>query len=165
MSFKSMQWVLDQEDVHGSEKFVLFVLAFRDNHDEPHGCWPSFNRMAQDCGIDRSTVIRSLRHLESLGKIKSEKRRDTKGGQSTNYYSFPLVWVVAKSHHLVAPRHRGSGIQHKRVVAPRHPNLKELTVMEPSRSALPILPPEEQRQLQNQFLAKMKQIVSAGGFR
>jgi hypothetical protein len=159
LSFKAQQWVLEQEDVKGVDKWVLFVLAFRDNHDEPHGCYPSFNRMAKDCGLDRRTIIRVLNRLEVSGKIASSPRKKVNGDPSSNYYSFPQVWKVVEKK-VVAHGHQGSGTRGKRVVAQRHPNLlKTLTKREPSRSALPELPPEEQKQFQNNFLATMRKIM------
>jgi hypothetical protein len=161
LSFKAQQWALEQDDVKGLDKWILFILAYRDNPDEPHGCFPSINRMALDCGMNRRTVIRIIQRLEEAGKIKSETRRKVNGDRSSNYYSFPQVWkplVVAESHQVVAVRHQGSGIRGKKVVAVRHPNNKDLTEREHSRSALS-LPAEEERKLQQQFLTTMKSIA------
>jgi hypothetical protein len=165
VSFKAIQWALEQEDVFGLEKSVLIILAFRDAHDEPHGCFPSLNRMASDCGINRSTVIRLIKRLVEKGKVKSDPRRRPTGESSSNYYTFPQVWAVEisvenkkKQKRVVATRYHGSRKEGERVVAPGDPNLKGLTVNEPSRSALPVSPSEEQ-QFKNNFLSEMKRVA------
>ena len=73
MSYKAQQWALDQDDVFGLDKFILFILAYRDNHDEPHGCWPSQSRMAEDCGVSRRQINYSLKKLERL--VSSDRMR------------------------------------------------------------------------------------------
>jgi DNA-binding transcriptional MocR family regulator len=161
VSYAAQQWALEQKDVKGIDKWVLFMLAYRDGHDEPHGCWPSLNRMATDCGVSRRTIIRAIQRLVSSGKVMSEERRKCNGDRSSNRYSFPQVWKLAEKS-VVTRSHQGSVRKRKLVVTQSHPNLKELTKREPSRSALPVsLPIDEQRQLQNNFLAAMKKI--AGG--
>lgn len=159
MSYKAQQWVLEQTDISGLEKWVLFMLAYRDSHDEPHGCYPSVNRMARDCGVNRRTVMRILNRLVKMGKIHSEPRRKVSGDRSSNLYTFPQVWQEGAKG-VVAPRHYRSGVRRPGVVTPRHPNLKDLTNREPSRAALPI-PIEENRKFQNQFLNEMKRIAGS----
>lgn len=97
MSFKALTWALEQTDVEGLEKFVLFMVAYRDNHDSPHGCFPSLERIAKDCGIARSTAAQHITSLEEKNKIKKTNRFDDKGNQLTNYYELPSVWGDAGS--------------------------------------------------------------------
>ena len=164
MSFKAMQWVLEQEDVKFPDRFVLFILAYRDNHDDPHGCYPSFNRMAKDTGLSRREIIYSIQRLVKSGKLKSESRKKTDGTDSSNYYTFPQVWNVVENSHrgVVHGVHREGAPRRKGVVHGVHPNLLKRTVKEPSRSALS-LPPDEQKQFQGKFLAEMKRIAEAKG--
>lgn len=162
LSFKAQQWALEQDDVRFPDKFVLFMLAYRDNHDEPHGCYPSLNRMAKDCGLSRRTVIRSIKRLVKSGKVKSERRHKVNGDPSSNYYSFPTVWEGSVTQSpppskVVSRRHRGSALRSPRVVSDSHPNLLDGTIEEPSRSAQP-LPPEENKKFQEKFLAEMKKM-------
>ena len=129
VSYKAQQWVLEQQDVHGSDKFVLFMLAYRDNHDDPHGCWPSINRIASDCGLNRSTVRRAVYRLIDAGKIKVLSRRSQDGDSETNYYYLPQVWVGADSTHPVgahsthpgAQSTGGGGTMHRGVGRTMHP--------------------------------------------
>src|SRR5580704_6551000 len=94
MSYKAQQWALEQNDVFGLDKWVLFILAYRDNHDEPHGCWPSQSRMATDCGVSRRAINYSLKKLEKLGKVHRQRRTSPEGDPDSTYYTFPQVWGV-----------------------------------------------------------------------
>jgi DNA-binding transcriptional MocR family regulator len=124
LSFKALAWAFDQ-DVRNPEKSVLIALAYRDNHDEPHGCWPSIPRIAKDCGISQRTVQRSLYSLESLGLIHRRGR-----SHKSTFYFMPLAWVVSESHH--------PGVtQSPPLVSVRHPEPKVLTVRERKPRAQP----------------------------
>jgi hypothetical protein len=92
LSFKALAWAFDQ-DLRNPDKCVLIALAYRDNHDEPHGCYPSVPRIAKDCGVSERTVQRCLIDLESLGLIE----RHLRSHRSTLYF-MPLAWVVSDSH-------------------------------------------------------------------
>lgn len=54
-------------------------------------CWPSLNTLASTIGISRSTVIRSLEKLESLGLISISHRNGSDGSQDTNIYTILAV--------------------------------------------------------------------------
>lgn len=92
MSFKALAWAIEQTDVAGLEKFVLTMIAYRDSHDYPHGCYPSMERIASDCGISRSTVAEHLNSLEEKGKIRRTQRFNGQGGLTSNFYDIPEVW-------------------------------------------------------------------------
>jgi hypothetical protein len=94
MSFDAMSWALKQDDVFGNEKWVLFMMAYRDNHEEPHGCFPSMRRLACDCGIDKMTVCRAIQALVQKGKITEQKRRGKSGAPISSYYYFPQVYAL-----------------------------------------------------------------------
>lgn len=115
MSFKALAWAFDQE-LNNPEKSVLIALAYRDNHDEPHGCYPSIPRIAKDCGISERTVQRSIAFLESK-KLVRLHRRDNR----STFYSMPSAWVVSHSHH--------PGVtQSPPLVSHSHPEPKDLTI-------------------------------------
>lgn len=99
LSFKALSWAIEQSDVSGNDKYVLILLAYRDNGNEPHGCFPSLRRLSKDCGIDKATVLRALRSLILKGKITASKRRKPNGDAASTLYSFPHVWVVAPCDH------------------------------------------------------------------
>jgi hypothetical protein len=123
LSFKALAWAFDQE-LKTPEKSVLIALAYRDNHDEPHGCFPSLARVAKDCGLDRSTVVRCIKSLIFKGLVARKSRRDPKGDKATSFYTLPPVWVGAHSTYGRCCLHLGVGAHS--TIEP-----KELTVREP----------------------------------
>ena len=117
MSFEALSWAIKQE-LKAPEKSVLLMLAYRDNPDPPHGCFPSIPRIAKDCGLSERTVQRCLDRLEAVGLIK----RGLRSHRST-LYSIPYAWVVSQSHH---PGVR----QSPPLVSHSHPEPKVLTQKE-----------------------------------
>ena len=159
LSFKAQQWALEQEDVKGLDKWVLFILAYRDSHDEPHGCFPSFNRMAKDCGLSRATIMRCVARLISSKKISRIVRRKKAGHPDSNYYHFPQVW----GEQVVANSNQGGVRKRRGVVANSAPNQKltgseQETTRAQKPSAAPSLSIEEQKEAQRKFLAMMKRV-------
>ncbi|MFJ9634945.1 helix-turn-helix domain-containing protein [Streptomyces sp. NPDC101175] len=78
MSAEHMGMVFAAEGLDGSEKLLLLGYT---NWTDPYGyCWPSEERLADDCGISRSTVQRSKRKLVQKKLLKSV-RRTSKSGQ------------------------------------------------------------------------------------
>jgi hypothetical protein len=138
MSFKALAWAFAQDDLRNPEKSVLIALAYRDNRDEPHGCFPSLARVAKDCGLDRSTVVRCLQVLISQGKIHRKARTDAQGDKATSVYSFPLVWGVGANNAYLgasntypgADKAEGRCTQHRGVGANCTIEPKDLTVIE-----------------------------------
>ncbi|WP_105464398.1 helix-turn-helix domain-containing protein [Escherichia coli] len=65
-------------------KLVLIKLA--DNANDNGECWPSYQHVADQCEVSRSTVKSHIRALEEMGLLKRESRR--KGGlnQSNVFY-------------------------------------------------------------------------------
>lgn len=68
-----------------SAKMVLQALQY---HTGVHGyCWPSYERIAEEIGLSRKTVITMMKKLEFYGYVIKEK--GTKTGtnkQSSNRY-------------------------------------------------------------------------------
>jgi Helix-turn-helix domain len=137
MSFKALAWAFEQQ-IGNPQKTVLIALAYRDNHDDPHGCFPSIPRIALDCGLSERTVQRCLLWLEELKFIKRRSRPHT----STFYY-MPLAWVVSDSHHPGGP-------QSPPLVSDSHPEPKVLTVIERK-------PRAQTRSARNRFDEMMEQ--------
>ncbi len=75
-------------------KLVLIKLA--DNASDQGECWPSYQHIADQCEIDRSTVRKHIKHLESQGLLRIENREGPKGN-STNLYYLTLRNPVAKT--------------------------------------------------------------------
>lgn len=74
-----MAMVFAAEGLAGPEKHLL--LAFT-NYTDPHGyCWPSEQRLADDCGTSVSTVARQKRSLKKRGLLKSVRRINPRTGE------------------------------------------------------------------------------------
>lgn len=75
-------------------KLVLIKLA--DNANDQGECWPSYQHIADQCEIARSTVRKHIKDLESAGFLRIEHREGPKGN-SSNLYHLSLHPVVPKS--------------------------------------------------------------------
>jgi DNA-binding transcriptional ArsR family regulator len=65
-------------------KLVLVKLA--DNASDQGECWPSYQHIADQCEIDRSTVRRHIKALEAQGLLRVENREGPKGNSSNLYH-------------------------------------------------------------------------------
>lgn len=88
MSHTAMNWALTKKQLTPSQWIVLIKLA--DRHNPDHGCFPSIDRIADDCNMSRSTVQRVLSHLESINLISREHRPAKHGGLTSNMYHLNL---------------------------------------------------------------------------
>lgn len=68
-------------------KLVLIKLA--DNASDSGECWPSYQHIADQCEIDRSTVRKHIKALADAGFLKVENREGPKGN-SSNLYTLTL---------------------------------------------------------------------------
>lgn len=91
MSFEAMGWALQQRDTKSAAKFVLLMVAYREWHHPPYGCFISINELAADCGLDRATVIRVLKKLVEAKKVEQHKRAEAGKGKLSSFYWFPTV--------------------------------------------------------------------------
>jgi DNA-binding transcriptional ArsR family regulator len=89
-------------------KLVLIKLA--DNASDQGECWPSYQHIADQCEIDRSTVRKHIKHLESQGLLRIENREGPKGN-STNLYYLTLRNPVGQNSTPVGPESTGVGPQ------------------------------------------------------
>ncbi|HCS5809031.1 TPA: helix-turn-helix domain-containing protein [Escherichia coli] len=65
-------------------KLVLIKLA--DNANDNGECWPSYQHIADQCEVSRSTVKSHIRALEEMGILKREFRRKGELNQSNVFY-------------------------------------------------------------------------------
>lgn len=84
MCIRAIVWAFDQKCPSPSAKLVLIKLADHANDDGE--CWPSQGHIAEDCGIDRSTVCYHIKTLVRAGYITTEQRIKENGGQLSNRY-------------------------------------------------------------------------------
>lgn len=69
------------------QKLVLIKLA--DNANDEGYCWPSYQYIADHCGMNRRTVIRYVKALEKKGVLSVERRR--KDNESNHSNMFKLI--------------------------------------------------------------------------
>ncbi|EAZ8964779.1 helix-turn-helix domain-containing protein [Salmonella enterica] len=65
-------------------KLVLIKLS--DNANDEGECWPSYQHIADQCEVSRSTVKSHIRALEDMGLLKREFRRKGELNQSNVFY-------------------------------------------------------------------------------
>ncbi|MGL6246226.1 helix-turn-helix domain-containing protein [Pseudomonas sp.] len=88
-------------------KLVLIKLA--DNASDQGECWPSYQHIADQCEIDRSTVRKHIKQLEAQGLLRIENRDGPKGN-STNLY-FLTFGGVGRNSTPVGPESTAVGPQ------------------------------------------------------
>lgn len=79
MSHEATNWAIKQYGLKPTTKIVLWHLCDRFNPD--YGCFPSQDRLAQDCEIGRATLNRHLDDLEARGLIRRIRNVDAKTGR------------------------------------------------------------------------------------
>ncbi|KPC13021.1 helix-turn-helix domain-containing protein [Pseudomonas syringae group genomosp. 3] len=95
-------------------KLVLVKLA--DNASDQGECWPSYQHIADQCEIDRSTVRRHIKNLADQGLLRIENRAGPKGN-SSNLYFLTLQGGGTDST-PVGPKSTGVGTQPTPPVGP-----------------------------------------------
>lgn len=97
MSAAHMGMVFAAAGLDGSEKLLLLGYT---NYTDPHGyCWPSEERLADDCGTSRSTVQRAKRKLAARNLVKSVRRSNPKTGEpisNLTRVNLPLLASMAR---------------------------------------------------------------------
>lgn len=137
--------IFDRHDLSVYEKIVYLYLCRR--ADSESRAWPSYARIAQDCGISRDTAIRAVAKLVEKGLLEKNVRKDPNGNMTSNEYILLPVFspqnpdprkrdcdnnhgngngyeqpgVVAHSDQVVADSHRGSRSQQLPLVADSDP--------------------------------------------
>lgn len=84
-------------------------------------CFPSFERLAAECGVHRSTVIRSIKELEEAGFLIVHRAENPGRGKAyTNRYESALPKRVAEKHSLpervAEDAKKGSGVLPESVI-------------------------------------------------
>ena len=129
MSDKAITWAFAQDIQPSTRKFVLIALA--DSADDFGICWPSYNTIAEKCGIGRKTAIRNVKSLVEDG-ILTKHSRYKKSGQNSNAFALNMGVEVRDDHplkDLVSERHPPS----VRVTPPQCQSDTQ-TVIEPSEN-------------------------------
>ncbi|CAB5220152.1 Helix-turn-helix domain containing protein [uncultured Caudovirales phage] len=102
MSFDGIKWAFTQI-LSSQDKLVLLVIANRINQKTGE-CFPSMGSMAEDTGLSRRSILRSIDNLNRLNLIHIEPRflGNTKGKRShiyrLNMNAKPKLTLVTGSH-------------------------------------------------------------------
>lgn len=73
MSFQAMTWAVGQK-LPAKEKLVLLMLA---NYCNSHTgqCNPSHNRLAEECGMSKNTLLTAIKSLENKQHLKVVRKK------------------------------------------------------------------------------------------
>lgn len=82
MSFQAMAWAVKQKTATPVEKLLLLMLA--NYADEDGHAWPSKQRLADDCCMNKATVCRNLASLQAQGLIEVTERYHPERGQASS---------------------------------------------------------------------------------
>ncbi len=81
---------MQQKGLKPAAKIVLYWIA--DHHNSETGaCFPSLAKLADECEMDRSTIIRHVDSLCSMGFIEKVERKRGNGSRTSNGYHLNLV--------------------------------------------------------------------------
>lgn len=87
MSHEATNWAIKQRGLAPPAKIVLWHLC--DRYHPDNGCFPSQDRLAEDCEISRASLNTHLKALEEAGLIRREQRRDKRTRQQkSTFYRF-----------------------------------------------------------------------------
>lgn len=84
MSMELMVRAMKMKVGNPLRKLVLLKLA--DNANDQGECWPSYQHIADQCEIGRSTVKSHIRALEEMGLLRREFRRNGELNQSNLFH-------------------------------------------------------------------------------
>ena len=154
MSFVAMSWAIRQKLPCG-QKMVLMMLADRHNSDT-NQCNPSHDRLADDCGLTKRSVIDQISKLAEAGFVKIFHRSKDKLKLPNQYalvLSFGAKEVVNEVHYpseafalpqcttftrVVNHLHQGSEpFAHKPVIEPVIEPKEKKSAQAPSTFLLP----------------------------
>lgn len=85
MSGQALVWAANVRGLKPATKIVLIQLSDRHNKDSGL-CNPSIKTLAEDCEMDRTTVMRHIEVLVSLGLISRSSTGKDDGGRGNNEY-------------------------------------------------------------------------------
>ncbi len=114
MSMDSMVKAMKIKVGNPLRKLVLIKLA--DNANDQGECWPSYQHIADQCEIDRSTVRKHIKQLAAQGFLRIENREGPKGNSSNLYYL--VLGRVGQNSTPVGPESTGVGAQPTAPVGP-----------------------------------------------
>ncbi|HFI6269123.1 TPA: helix-turn-helix domain-containing protein [Escherichia coli] len=147
MSMRLMVEVFHTEVGNPMHKLVLLKLA--DNANDNGECYPSYQHIAKQCEINKSTAMRAIEALCKKGLLLKQPRYLIGGKEQTsNFYVIVLPSLSGsgtKQPGVVAESNQGSGTKQPGVVAESNPNQSFITSKENIKDIPPCIPPEEKQ--------------------
>ncbi|MDZ9599112.1 helix-turn-helix domain-containing protein [Escherichia coli] len=142
MSMKLMVEVFHTEVGNPMHKLVLLKLA--DNANDNGECYPSYQHIAKQCEINKSTAMRAIEALCKKGLLLKQPRYLIGGKEQTsNFYVIVLPSLSGsgtKQPGVVAESNQGSGTKQPGVVAESNPNQSYITSKENIKDIPPYIP-------------------------
>lgn len=89
MSIQAVGWVLSFSNSKSLARLVLISIA---NHlgNDSYECWPSYQLIAKEAGVSRSTAAKFIPKLVELGELSLTKRHTPDGDWDSNCYRMPI---------------------------------------------------------------------------
>ena len=124
--------VIEDERLLPSEKLVYVVLSKFASQER--SCFPSLSTLSKLSGYSKSTVVRAIKRLSSLGYLTKERRKDEVRGNISTFYTLTLPEEVSPK--VISPP----------VSSPEDPSLPDAPLPEeiPSKAIPPENPPPEE---------------------
>ncbi|HHY9708586.1 TPA: helix-turn-helix domain-containing protein [Escherichia coli] len=139
MSMRLMVEVFHTEVGNPMHKLVLLKLA--DNANDNGECYPSYQHIAKQCEINKSTAMRAIEALCKKGLLLKQPRYLIGGKEQTsNFYIIVLPSLSCsgtKQPGVVAESNQGSGTKQPGVVAESNPNQSYITSKENLNKDIP----------------------------
>ena len=95
MSHYMTALAMKQTGLKPAAKIVLYWLADHFN-GETGLCFPSLKKLADECEMDKSTIVRHLKALEEAGLIQRQVRTRANGSQTSTSYLLHLTPVAKR---------------------------------------------------------------------
>lgn len=118
MSLDATVWAWKQK-VTSTQKLVLLSLA--DRAGENHDCWPSIDRIVDNTGLNRKTVMKAIKDMVELDLIHSQKKAF---GRSNTY---TLIGVMEHTRTSNSPK-KGTNANSPNIGTPIVPESESLKV-------------------------------------
>lgn len=142
MSGQALVWAANVRGLKPATKIVLIQLAERHNKDTGL-CNPSIKTLAEDCEMDRTTVMRHLGVLELLGLITTQAAGKEDGGRANNQYLLHMPKVDptdvsrgVKSDFATGVKSQSDGGLSRNPTGVKSQSCATLTLREPEREPL-----------------------------
>lgn len=87
VSWDAYTWVWEHSSLTGTGRLVMLALA--DHADDAGYCWPSIDRLAAMCRVNRKTVLRGITLAEEAGELVVD-RPEKRGRGRVNRYQMTL---------------------------------------------------------------------------